>query len=248
MMANANMEVRLTLDASDVLERLGDSGETERRTFAGAVECRAEGAGPKLEGYAAIFNEETVIGGTQYGFREVIDPRAFSAAVNRDDVRALMNHDPNLVLGRNKAGTLQLSVDNKGLRYVIDAPDTSYGRDLVVSVKRGDVSQSSFAFRVTKDEWTDPPKGSKELPLRRVLETELFDVSPVTYPAYTATTVSARDKAKAAVEMRDLPETIEEIHEHVSTEIVEALNKAEDPADLSLFEARIRIARARAAA
>jgi len=138
-----------------------------------------------ISGYAAVFDRETDIGGL---FREVIRPGAFSTAITRgDDVRALFNHDPNLVLGRTKAGKLRLSQDERGLKYDISPPTATWAGDLRESIKRGDVSQSSFAFRVHQERWT-----SGHLPLREVLEAELFDVSPVTYPAYAATTVSAR--------------------------------------------------------
>jgi len=164
------------------------------------VEARAEGdAGgetPKqLVGYAAVFNTETVI--YDY-FRERISPGAFAGAI-AGDVRALWNHDTNHVLGRTKAGTLRLSEDEKGLRVEIDPPDTQLGRDLMVSVDRGDVSQMSFAFRAIREEWEER---EGEMPLRTILEAELFEVSPVTFPAYEDTEISARSVATAALEER----------------------------------------------
>ena len=153
------------------------------------LETRDEGNAPVLTGYAAVFGQETVIGDW---FRERIEPGAFTAALARqDDVRALVNHDPTRILGRSTAGTLRLTQDAVGLRYEITPPDTSYARDLIVSVQRGDVTQSSFAFRVVKDKVLPLARG-ETLPLRVVEDVELFDVSPVTYPAYVNTTVSAR--------------------------------------------------------
>jgi hypothetical protein len=168
--------------------------ERETRTVSQPVEVRdlPDTGETRLSGYAAVFNAPTVIGGM---FREVIKPGAFRSAVGRDDVRALYNHDPNFVLGRTIAGTLTIEEDAQGLRYDVAMPGTTWARDLMVSVKRGDISQSSFAFRVAKDTWPTVTRG--ELPLREIEEVELFDVSPVTYPAYEATSVSARAKEQA---------------------------------------------------
>lgn len=165
--------------------------DKETRTVAGRVERqKRDDALPTLTGYAAVFGEEAVIGG---GFREVIAPTAFTAALARpDDVRAQFNHDSNRLLGRTTAGTLRLSVDDRGLRYEIDLPKTSYATDLAESVDRGDVSQSSFMFEVDKEQWTYPAKESSDLPLRRIDSVKLYDVAPVTFPAYQGTSVSAR--------------------------------------------------------
>ena len=137
-----------------------------------------------ITGYAAVFDRETDIGGM---FREVIRRGAFSAALGRDDVRALFNHDPNFVLGRTSAGTLRLSQDERGLKYEINPPAATWATDLRESIKRGDIKESSFAFCIHQERWVQG-----QIPLREVLEAELFDVSPVTYPAYATTTVSAR--------------------------------------------------------
>lgn len=169
--------------------------ELERRVVTMPIESRlADGAEPTLEGYAAVFNNVTEIAGL---FREQIAPGAFADAVGRDDVRALFNHDANFVLGRTTAGTLRLSEDATGLRYSVTPPSTTWANDLMVSVKRGDISQSSFAFTVNDDAW-EYPKG--EMPVRTIRSATLFDVSPVTYPAYASTTVSARSKEAAAGE------------------------------------------------
>ena len=172
--------------------------EHERRTIVSKMEARAvDGEPTRLVGYAAVFNQEAVIGDF---FREVILPGAFAAAVTRDDVRANFNHEPNLVLGRTTAGTLRLHEDDQGLVYEIDTPDTSYARDLMVSVARGDVSQSSFMFDVTGEAWDYPEAGSGQLPLRKISGVKLYDVAPVTYPAYAGTSVSAR-----AIALKDAP-------------------------------------------
>lgn len=139
----------------------------------------------KIVGYAAVFNSFSQ---PMFGFRETIKPGAFKKTIRESDVRALINHDPNYVLGRTSSRTLRLSEDEKGLRYIITPPDTSFARDLVVSIERGDISQSSFGFTVVKDEWT----GVSPNMTRELLEVKLFDVSSVTYPAYLQTEVSVR--------------------------------------------------------
>lgn len=139
---------------------------------------------PKMMmGHAAVFNKLSV---DLWGFREKIAPGAFADAIKEDDVRALFNHDPNFVLGRNKAGTLRLSEDDVGLAIEIDPPDTQAARDLIVSIERGDITQMSFGFQLVTDEWdyTD-----RQNPVRTLKKVKLYDVSPVTYPAYEDTDV-----------------------------------------------------------
>lgn len=170
--------------------------ERERRVFLATVEMRAkaEGETPTISGYAAMFNEETVIGGW---FREVIAPGAFTEAVRGDDVRALFNHDSNIVLGRTKSGTLRLTEDTKGLFYDVTPPNTQAANDVRELIMRGDVSGSSFGFTVEEENWDETPVKRGLLPLRTITKASLFDVSPVTFPAYEATSVSARSKEQA---------------------------------------------------
>lgn len=158
--------------------------DAEKRTM-GTIEVRdAEGDEMTLEGYAAVFNSETDLG----AFREVIRPGAFDDVMD-NDVRALINHDPNLILGRTGNGTLELSTDERGLKYKVKLGDQQYARDFYESVKRGDISQSSFAFTIDKQSWNE------ERTVRSVDKVrQLLDVSPVTYPAYSAATVQARDQ------------------------------------------------------
>lgn len=172
--------------------------DREVRLVTAPMEARESETEPRtLSGYAARYDVETTIGDA---FRERIAPGAFASAITRgDDVRALFNHDANHVLGRTTAGTLRLEEDAHGLRYTVVLPDTSTARDLWVSVQRGDISQSSFAFSVEGQEWRSAGKG-ETLPLRVVTDVRLFDVSPVTYPAYGQTTVSARALIAAATE------------------------------------------------
>lgn len=165
--------------------------ETRFITHRAAIEQRADSPKPMLVGYAARFNSPTMIG--DY-FEERIAPGAFATAIGRDDVRALINHDDDLVLGRTKSGTLRLQEDASGLRVEIDPPDTSYANDLIVSMQRGDIDQMSFGFRAVKQEWDETGPILK----RTILEVELFDVSPVTFPAYESTEIAVRSAAGIA--------------------------------------------------
>ena len=167
----------------------------ERRIITRAA-LRAEqysnGSGRVLRGTAAAFNQPTRLG---EGWHEVIAPGAFTRSLQRqDDVRALVNHDPNLLLGRTKSGTLKLSESKAGLDFLVTLPDTATGRDTWTLVKRGDWDMCSFAFQVDgsdgddwQDDWTctDSDCCRKSTPLRTLRNLRLFDISPVvTYPAY----------------------------------------------------------------
>jgi HK97 family phage prohead protease len=166
--------------------------EFERRVFALdgiRIEKREGAAGATLRGHAAVFNQLSEDLG---GFREQISAGAFSEAIGKDDVRALWNHDPNFVLGRNLSKTLSLAEDSRGLAIEIQLPDTQTIRDLVVApIERGDVSQMSFGFSVRPggQDWAKDDNGQTVRTLKRV---RLFDVSPVTFPAYTSTDVAVR--------------------------------------------------------
>lgn len=188
------------------------SKEHEVRTFElDNIEIRSEDDKPKIRGHAAVFNK---LSEELWGFREIIMPGAFTEAIKKDDVRALFNHDPNYVLGRNKSGTLHLEEDEKGLAIEIDPPDTQWARDLMVSIKRGDISQMSFAFNIrgkNDEEWV---KEGDKMPIRKILNTRLYDISPVTYPAYPQTDVKVRALIGAeAVEVIDKAERGEELNE-----------------------------------
>ena len=159
----------------------------ETRQFSDKIEVRRTGKSNIVSGYAAVFDR---LSDDLGGFREIIDADAFSE-LEQADVRALFNHDPNQVLGRTTAGTLRLDIDGHGLRYELDLPDTTIGRDLAESIRRGDINQSSFAFQVADDEWS-MQDGYQLRTIKRI--GALIDVSPVTYPAYPDATVSARNK------------------------------------------------------
>lgn len=152
-----------------------------------SAEFRMELSGQKIVGYAAKFapNRSQDLG----GFIEQIDPKAFTRSLKANaDVRALIDHNPSLILGRTLSGTLQLSTDSTGLLVEITPPDTSYSRDLMVSLERGDVTQMSFAFITKQDSWNK----EDSLNIRTLLDVDLHDVSAVTYPAYLNTEIGLR--------------------------------------------------------
>ena len=154
-------------------------------------EIRVEGEGEerKITGYAAVFNRKSENLG---GFTEIIRPGAFRKAIEDADVRALFNHDSNYVIGRTTSGTLNLEENQRGLKFEAIPPDTSWAKDLLKSIERGDISQCSFSFRVARDgeKWTEQKEG---LAQRELLELDFIgDVGPVTFPAYPQTTVQAR--------------------------------------------------------
>ena len=150
------------------------------------LEVREDDDKPKIKGYAAVFDSLS----EELGFfREKIEKGAFARTIVENDIRALWNHDANYVLGRNKNGTLKLEEDDHGLQIEIEPPDTQWAKDYVESLKRGDVNQMSFGFFARKDEWDESdPKN----PVRTLKEVELLEVSPVTFPAYPETSVTAR--------------------------------------------------------
>lgn len=142
----------------------------------------------RLVGYAAVFNTPSLDLG---GFREVIKPGAFTRSLaDSSQVRALYNHNDDQVLGRVGAGTLRLHEDEKGLRYELDLPPTTYARDLAALVERGDVSGCSFAFRVRKDgdRWENRADGV----IRELLDVELSEITITASPAYPDTSVAKR--------------------------------------------------------
>jgi uncharacterized protein len=160
----------------------------EQRTFdVSELRVKREDEKRKIVGHAAVFN----VMGDGGWFREKIAPGAFASSIQSDDVRALFNHDPNFVLGRNRSGTLKLSEDERGLHIEIEPPDTQVARDLMVSLERGDISQMSFGFEVIKDSWERSTEGNN-LDIRTLEKVRLWDVSPVTFPFYKETDVAVR--------------------------------------------------------
>jgi HK97 family phage prohead protease len=150
-----------------------------------AADVDSPGSPGQLVGHAAVFNVVTDLG----RFREMVAPGAFKDSIKKDDVRALLNHNPDHILGRTAAKTLKLKEDDKGLAIEIKLPKTQTARDLVESILRGDISQMSFAFDTIEDSWGRDAEGNQVRTLRKV---KLFDVSPVTSPAYPQTDIALR--------------------------------------------------------
>lgn len=179
-----------------------------RMTPAGEVkvETRSDG-GKMLVGYGAVFYRAGEPG-TEYRLApdvvERIAPGAFDRALSqKQDARGLYNHDPNMLLGRVSAGTMRLSADARGLRYEIDLPDTQLGKDIPALISRGDLSGSSFSFRINGKTGQRFDKGD-EFDVRNILDVDLYDAGPVTYPAYEGTTAAMRSgDCDDAIEARD---------------------------------------------
>ncbi|MFF3062630.1 HK97 family phage prohead protease [Streptomyces sp. NPDC057909] len=163
-----------------------------RATLSDFQVSTGQDGGTVVTGYAAKFNTRSQDLG---GFVETIAPGAFTRALEEShDVRALINHDPNLVLGRTTAGTLRLTQDDIGLRYEVDLPNTTAAKDLTESLKRKDISQSSFSFRAIREDWSYDTDGRE---LRTLQDLELCDVSPVTYPAYLDTVSELTQRSRS---------------------------------------------------
>lgn len=189
------------------------------------LEARARSKGlPTIAGHAAVYGRSSApIMGL---FVEQFAAGAFDRAISeKQDVRALVNHDPAKILGRTKAGTLRLSSDRKGLAVEIDPPGATYAGDVVESIERGDVDQMSIAFRVKREEWVQGG-GGDGFDLRIVRDVDLFDVSPVTFPAYEDTSVGVKRHAEWRTAQ---PAAVEEAPEAPAAPTPEA-PKVDEPA------------------
>jgi uncharacterized protein len=173
-------------------------GQLEKRSsFVTELRADSQGDEMSLVGYACSFG---VLSQDLGGFREMIAPGAFSRSLAAgDDCHCLVNHDPSLILGRRKSGTLQVEEDSRGLKFRCALnPKSQAHRDIHAAIKRGDIDQCSFAFMADDggDEWgPDVDENGQRFVKRTLRSVKLSDVSAVTYPAFNApgsTTVSAR--------------------------------------------------------
>ncbi len=189
--------------------------DIERRNYSGAgVEFReSDGGSGMIGGHAAVF--DTLV--TIWDFQERFTPGSFAQTIADDDVRALWNHESSFPLGRTGNGTLRLSEDKTGLVFENDPPLGFIGEMARESIRRGDVSGASIGFIAVEDQW------SKEdgVQVRTITRAQLFDVSPVTFPAYPTTDVQARARFLSR------PELPEEVRESLVAAIRDALPKTD---------------------
>ena len=160
--------------------------------------------GRRVSGYAVVFNSESRDLG---GFKEIITPSALEGVIESSDVLCLLNHneDKGLLARSNKGtGSLTLEIDEKGLRYSFEAPNTTLGDELLEGLRRGDITASSFAFRVGKDNWEKREDGSYLRTIERI--ERMFDVSPVYVPAYDSTSVEVDKRGLDKMKAEELAE------------------------------------------
>ena len=187
------------------------------------IELREEGESRFVEGYASVFNSRSRDLG---GFQEIILPGAFDGLIDKSDVRCLLDHNPQrgiLARSKNGQGSLHLSIDERGLKYEFDAPHTALGDEVVEGLKRGDYSESSFAFRVQDEQWTKEEDGTYLRTISKI--SGLYDVSIVQQAAYGDTSVALRslDEFKA----QEVPAQ-EEVKEEVREEVQEPETPVEE--------------------
>lgn len=194
---------------------------------------KREGKPSSIVGYPAKFNK---LSQRMWGMREIILPGAFKRTLAEGaDVRGLLNHDPNYVLGRNTSGTMRLYEDKVGLRMEIDTPDTQWARDLMTSIDRGDISQGSFRFRTVTDNWRMQDGET----IRELVDVDLMDASVVTFPAYEDTDIGVRSlSAAAGMDIGRFSEVITRLEHNLQA-------KPEDRDFLSLMIHRAEILRAK---
>lgn len=179
----------------------------ERRTIHG-LEVRVANGGKTINGHAAVFNEEYVLWNSPtLRVVERIKPGTFTRAIQeKQDVRCLFNHTADNILGRTKADTLTMEQDDKGLKFDCSLPDTQLGRDLPISISRRDITGCSFAFIVRKEKRDEEERDGKTVIQREIQDVDLFDVGPVTYPAYEGTDVGARaSELRGMFDEEDVP-------------------------------------------
>lgn len=184
----------------------------ERRMFEESITA----GGRNVSGYAVVFNSESKDLG---GFTEIISPSALDGVIAVSDVLCLLNHNEDKgVLARSNKGTgsLTLEIDDKGLRYSFEAPNTTLGDELLEGLRRGDIIASSFAFKVGKDKWDKRSDGTY---IRTIQSIEkLFDVSPVYIPAYDSTSVQVDKRGLDKMKVNEQKE-LEEYYKQLKEEL-----------------------------
>lgn len=181
-------------------------------------DATTSGSVGQIGGYAAVFNQLSEPLGR---FREKIANGAFTDSLN-SDVRAFWNHNTDALLGRTTSKTLRIEQNDLGLAFSLDLPDTQAGRDTLTSIKRGDVSGMSFGFMVSEDSWQRGKAGEPHV--RTLLKVDLYEVSPVVFPAYPQTSVGTRD--------------MEQLLKELETKWAYEDNEQSAPKGLSIVDAR----------
>lgn len=183
------------------------------RSAPAQFETREDGDTLAIEGYFAVFNSNYEIAP---GMSESVAPGAFASSIS-GDVRALVNHDTTLVLGRTKAGTLQLREDTHGLWGHIDVnPKDADAMNLYERVKRGDVDQCSFGFDIRSEDTDINEDGSVHW---TITDVELYEVSCCTFPAYSETSISARSEQRDEIKKREAQAWREKMKERLQNGI-----------------------------
>lgn len=202
--------------------------DRERRSFKTELEFRA-GQGSKvgvIEGYAPMFNTYSRDLG---GFVEVVRPESVGRTVRQDHQIGTFNHNTDWPLGRTSSGTMQVAVDSRGVHYAIDLPDTSYGRDVRELADRGDITQASFGFSLGKDD--DGNRGDRlaqtdnGFPLRELTAIRLWDMGPVTEPAYLDSPARLRALGSLVTEARSIDDVAAALQEQ---RLIDLITQAPD--------------------
>jgi len=178
------------------LFRMVDLSAGEVAFRAAAPDEPKDGRIGTLVGYAAVFNEDTVIDSWEGRFVERIAPKAFARTLEQrgEKVKVLFNHGFDPSVGDKPLGKPEtMREDRKGLYVEVPIDDTSYGRDIVANLRSGALDGMSFRFSVKAEKWDDPADG-KALPVRTIREVDLYEFGPVTFPAYEATTAGVRSR------------------------------------------------------
>ena len=229
-----DVEVVIDMDEEVTIEEESQEIRTitnkEVRTFnVSDIEVRNDDGKNVVVGYGAVFNSESNDLG---GFVEYIAPGAFDGRLE-DDVRFLINHD-GLPLARTTNNTLRLSVDERGLKYEADMPDTTLANDLMTLLRNGTISQSSFAFTVEEDSWENV-EGRNIRTINKV--SRLYDVSSVTYPAYN----EAGSFALRSLETWQEEQEKIKLDESLEKELKEVQKEEIDLTNRNLTEMRLKV-------
>lgn len=166
-------------------------------------QIRSQGSTRFLEGHASVFGVRTQL---YSDLEEQVAPGCFTETIQRDDIRALFNHDPNMILGRNVAKTLEMHEDSVGLAFRVSLGNQTYANNLAESIDRGDIDQCSFGFQTEDDSFdrSVSADGSKTV-VRTLRKCTLFDVGPVTYAQYPQAKVTARSQQQPILRLDDIP-------------------------------------------